>query len=174
MSLFRREPLHVRLARRGGLLSSSSGEDRRAPWDKAGIHGVHRPREWDVVATVETDVAGDEARFVALEHEIVIEQGPDDVEPLADAVPLKPPFRAEAQRTGERLWSVGARRIEVVELPGQPGDELEYVVRGEERDLRVDGARTFGSIPRLDRPGDHVVRAKRLTEDLWEAEFSAL
>jgi hypothetical protein len=173
VSPFRREPLHIRLARKGGLLGSP-GEDRRAPWDKAGIHGVHRPRQWDAVATVEADVAGDEARFVVLDREIVIEEGPDDVEPLAEAVSLEPPFRAEASRAGEQLWSVGARTIDVVELPGQGGDELEYVVRGDERELRVDGARTFGTLPNLEREGDHVVRARRLTGELWEVESSPL
>jgi hypothetical protein len=163
----------VRLAREGGL-TDRAGEDRRAPWDKAGIHGVHRPREWDVVATVETNIAGDEARFVALEDEIVIEDGPDDVEPLAEVIPLEPPFRAEARRTGDELWSVGARSIEVVELPGQAGEELEYVARGDERELRVDGARTFGSMPQLERPGDHFVRARRLAGDRWEIERSVL
>ena len=173
MSLFKREPLHVRLAREGGL-TGSRGEDRRAPWDKAGIHGVHRPRQWDVVATVESDLPGDEARFVALQDEIVIEEGPDDVEVLADVVPLDPPFRAEARRTGEQLWSVGARRIEVVELPGQAGEELEYVVRGEERDLLVDGVRTLGSIPQLARDGETVVRGRRLTGERWEVETARL
>ena len=173
MSPFRREPLHVRLARAGGLIDRG-GEDRRAPWDKAGIHGVHRPREWDVVATVETNVAGDEARFVVLDEEIVIEEGPDDVEAIAAVVPLEPPFRAEARRTGEELWSVGARRVEVVEHPDQGGEELEYVVRGEEHELRVDGARAFGSIPQLERPGDHVVRARRLAGNLWEVESAQL
>jgi hypothetical protein len=173
MSPFRREPLHVRLAREAGL-AEGRGEDRRAPWDKAGIHGVHRPREWDVVATVESSLPGDEARFVALDDEIVIEEGPDDVEVLAEVVPLDPPFRAEARLTGEQLWSVGARRIVVVDLPGQPGDELEYVVRGEERELLVDGFRTFGSIPQLDGDGDTVVRGRRLTGERWEVERARL
>jgi len=170
---FRREPLHVRLARAGGL-GPPREEDRRAPWDKAGIHGVHRPRQWDVVATIETNISGDEAHFVALADRIVVEDGPDDVEALAQVVPLEPPFRAEARRTGEQLWSVGARRIEVVELPGQAGDELEYVVRGEARELLVDGARTFGSIPLLDEPGDHVFRARRLAGEVWEVETAQL
>jgi hypothetical protein len=173
VSPFRREPLHVRLAREGGLVDHG-GEDRRAPWDKAGIHGVHRPREWDVVATVETNLAGEEAHFVVLDEEIVVEDGPDDVEALAEVVPLEPPFRVEARRTGEQLWSVGARKVDVVELPGQAGDELEYVARGDERELRVDGARTFGSIPELDDGSDRFVRARRIAGDLWEIESARL
>jgi len=158
--------------REAGLFEG--GEDTRQPWDKAGIHGVHRPRQWDVVATVETNTSGDEAQFVVLDEEIVVEDGPDDVEALAEVVPLEPPFRVEARRTGEQLWSVGARRIELVELPGQAGDELEYVVRGDERALVVDGARTFGSIPQLDRAGDYVVRARRLVGERWEMESTLL
>jgi len=173
VTLFRREPLHERLARQGGLVESSR-EDVRPPWDKAGIHGVHRPREWDEVVAVQTDLPGDEARFVALAEEIVIDEGPDDVEALADPVTLDPPFRAEARRTGERLWSVGARRIDVVELPGQAGDELQLVSRGGFRELTVDGERVFGSIPQLEREGDFVIRATRLAGSLWEVEASLL
>jgi hypothetical protein len=173
VTLFRREPLHERLARQGGLVQSG-GEDVRTPWDKAGIHGLHRPREWDEVVTVEADVPGDQARFVALAEEIVIDEGPDDVESFADAVTLDPPFRAEARRTGDRLWSVGARRIDVVELPEQSGDELQIVSRDGVRELFVDGDRAFGSIPLLEREGDFVIRARRLAVNLWEVEAALL
>jgi hypothetical protein len=173
MSIFRREPLHARLAREGGL-TENAGEDTRAPWDKAGIHGVHRPREWDEVAAFDADLPGEHARFVVLGDEILIEDGPDDVEPLADALSLEPPYRAEAVRRAEGVWAVAARRIEVVELPGVDGTELELTRRGDERTLVVDGERRFGSIPVLEREGDHTVRAKRLDGDLWETEASLL
>ena len=171
--IFRREPLHEKLAREGGL-TENAGEDTRAPWDKAGIHGVHRPREWDEVATVEADMAGDRATFVVLDDRIVIEDGPDDVEPLADALSLDAPFRAEAVRRSEGVWAVAARRIEVVELPGIDGTELELTRRGGERTFVVDGERRFGSIPVLERDGDHTIRARRLDGDLWETEASLL
>ena len=35
-------------------------------WLDVGIHGVPRPREWDAVLTVEAEVDGDRAVFVAL------------------------------------------------------------------------------------------------------------
>ncbi len=173
MSLFRREPLHAKLARAGGLLQRE-GEDRRPSWDKAGIHGVSRPREWDEVAAAHVDLPGDRAEFVVLPDAIVIEQGPDDVEPLVEALSLEPPYRAEAARQAEGVWAVAARRIEVVELSGQEGDELELTQRGEERTLVVDGQRSFGSIPVLEQPGDYAVRARRLDRVRWEVERSVL
>lgn len=173
MTLFRREPLHEKLARAGGLLRRE-GEDRRAPWDKSGIHGVHRPREWDEVEAVDADLPGERAQFVVFGEEIVIEEGPDDVEPLADALSLEPPYRAEAVRRGEGVWAVAARRIEVATLPGVDGQELELTRHGDERSLVVDGERRFGSIPALERPGDYAVRARRLDGDWWEVEGTVL
>jgi hypothetical protein len=172
--IFKRRPLHERLAKEGGLLEPA-GADTRAPWDKAGIHGVHRPREWDEIATFDGDLEGENARFLVLpNHDIVIEAGPDDVEPLADALTLDPPYRAEAVRRAEDVWAVAARRIEVVEVPGVDGSELELTRHGEERMLVVDGRRRFGSIPALERPGNFTVRARRVDGDLWEIEASLL
>jgi hypothetical protein len=174
VSLFRREPLHDKLAREAGLVGASPSEDRRAPWDKAGIHGVHRPREWDEVATVESDVAGDTASFVVLDDEVVIEDGPDEITPLVDAISLSPPFRAEAVRRSKGMWAVAARRIEVVRLPGVEGEELEQTRHGGELTLVVDGNRSFGTIPALERGTEYSARARRLTGDLWEVEASLL
>jgi len=172
--IFRRKPLHERLAREGGLLDSP-GEDTRAPWDKAGIHGVHRPREWDEVTTVDADLQGEQARFVVLPNDdILIEDGPSDVEPLADALSLEPPYRAEAVRRTGGVWAVAARRIEVVELPDVDGSELGLSRHGDERTLVVDGERRFGSIPVLEREGNYAIRARRLDGDLWETEASLL
>jgi hypothetical protein len=173
VKLFRQEPLHERLAREGGLKEETS-EDRRSPWDKPDIHGLHRPREWDVVVTADAALEGTTARFVVLGDEIVIDEGPDDVELLADAVPLDPPYRAEARRVDQGVWSVGARRVEVVELPGRSGHELQLVSRAGATELTVDGERAFGSIPPLERDGDYVVRATRLDGDRWEVEASLL
>jgi len=170
----KREPLHERLAREGGLLAPGTVEDTRAPWDKAGIHGVHRPREWDEIVTVEVDVEGELARFVVLEEEIVIEEGPDDVEPLADAVTTPAPFRAEAQRVSPRLWTVGARRISVVTLPGREGETLEFVSREGFEELTVDGRRVLGAVPELAGEGDYFVSGRRIEGELWEIEKAAL
>lgn len=169
----RRETLNERLLREGGV-SARRDEARRPPWDKVGIHGVSRPREWDEVATTEAEVDGEAARFVALDEAIVIEDGPDDVEALADALTLEPPFRAEARRVDANLWSVAASRIEVVHLPAQSGDELELVSHDGFTELTVDGMRAFGSIPALEREGDHVVRARRLDGDLFEVDAAPL
>jgi hypothetical protein len=176
VSLFRRrEPLHVRLAREGGV---PFGDDApRAPWDTAGIHGLHRARQWDAVVTAHAaELAGDEASFVVLsDGGLVIEDGPDDLEPLAHAVEgeLGPPYRAEAVRRDAGLWVVAAKKIDVVPLPGVAGEELELVSRGAERTLVVDGERSFGTIAALERP-EHVVRARRIDGELWEVEVDPL
>jgi hypothetical protein len=171
----RGEPLHERLAREAGLLPPGSGGDVRAPWDKAGIHGLHRPREWDEVVTAEADLEGDFASFVVLDKEIVIEEGPDDVEPLTEGVTTAPPYGAEARRVGPRLWTVGVRRIEVVTLPGREGQTLELISRDGFDELTVDDERVFGSIvSELAREGDYVVRGRRLDGELWEIETAPL
>jgi hypothetical protein len=173
MTLFRRKPLHERLAQEGGLVDTPR-EDTRAPWDKAGIHGVHRPREWDEVATVEADVPGERATFIVLDDRIVIEDGPDDVESLSDGLSLEPPYRGEAVRRSESVWAVAGRRIDVVRIPELDGAELELSRHRDERVLRVDGERRFGSIPALEREGNYAIRARRLDGDLWEVEASLL
>ena len=172
MSLFRRgEPLHVRLAREGGV---SLGDDERPPlppWDAAGIHGLQRLREWDAVVTADAPgLEGDRARFVALSRDVLlVEEGPDGVEPLAVAVEgrLAPPYRAEAVRRDRDLWAVAARAIEVIKLPGVTGNEIELAAHGSERTLTVDGQPAFGTIPALER-SEQVVRARRLDGETWE------
>ena len=176
MSLFRRrEPLHVQLAREGGL-SLDAEQPIRPAWDAAGIHGNPRPRQWDAVVTVDApELEGDRAAFVALVGgDLVVDEGPDDLEPLATALEqeLAPPYRAEAVRRERTVWAVAGRRIEVVELPDVAGEELE-LVNDSEHTLLIDGERHFGSITALERPG-HVVRARRVDGDLWEVETAPL
>jgi hypothetical protein len=176
VTLFRRrESLHVRLAREGGLPLDEP--KTRPAWDASGIHGLHRAREWDAVATVEApELRGDRATFVALpDGELVIEEGPEGIDPLAAAIEeeLRPPYRAEAVRRGDTLWAVAGRRIEVVELPGVAGEELELSLRGGERTFLFDGERAFGGVPELERP-EHVVRARRIDGELWEVEATPL
>jgi hypothetical protein len=179
VSLFRRdEPLHVRLAREGGLVLNDAEPAPRAPWDTAGIHGLQRPREWDAVLTVAApEVEGERARFVSPGNgrAVVVEEGPADVGPLATAVEaeLAPPFLAEAVRRDGGLWAIGARRIDLRELAGLRGREIELVVHGGTRTLLVDGLPAFGSVPPLERP-DHVVRARRIAGDLWEVTTDPL
>lgn len=178
MSLFRRrEPLHVRLAREGGLEQPETEQPLRPAWDAAGIHGIQRAREWDAVVTVEApELPGERSSFVALANgDLVVESGSDEVRPLADALEreLAPPYRAEAVKREDGFWAVAGRRIEVVELPGVTGEEIELASHGAERTLLVDGERGFGSIPELERPG-HVVRARRVDGELWEVETAPL
>lgn len=184
MPLFRRrEPLHERLAREGGLGARPVEEPARPAWLEAGIHGVPRQREWDAVVTVETEeVDGEEARFVALPGgALLVEQG-SDVEALAAALAgtIDPPYRAEGVRRSGRRWAVGARRIEVVELPDDPsGQAVTLSVRDGERALAVDGDPAFGSIPALERLGaarapSYVVEARRLDGRIWEVQVTPL
>jgi hypothetical protein len=185
VSLFRRrEPLHERLAREGGLVAPAP-LDPRSAWQEIGIHGIQRPREWDVTLTAEApDIDGDGVRFVALpDGTLLVEEGPDDsLEPLAAAVEqqLSRPYRARGVRQGESLWAVQARRIEVVELPGSPdGDTIDLTHTADGTTVAVDDARIFGSLPALEERGaregtEYTVHAERLDGDLWEVRAAAL
>jgi hypothetical protein len=173
LSLFRRkEPLHERLAREGGLVER---EPARAPWREVGIHGMQRAREWDVTQMVEAPgIDGDETTFVALpDGTVLVEEGSESsLQPLADGIEhaIQPPYRARAVRQREDTWAVQARRIEVKTLRNSPGgDSIELTSDG----LFVDGDRAFGSVPELEGLGD-VVRAERLDGDLWEVRTSRL
>jgi hypothetical protein len=169
----RRETLNERLLREGGLTGADT-EATRPSWDKVGIHGVSRPAAWDEVTTVESGLDAGFARFVVLEDAVVIEDGPDDVDALVDAVALAPPFRVEARRIDNGLWAIGARRVQVATLPDQEGDELELASRDGLKELTVDGSRVFGSVRELERDGDYVVRARRLEGDLFEVDAAPL
>jgi hypothetical protein len=149
----------------------------RGPWDIAGIHGLQRLARWDAVVTAQADdLSGDRALFVALPGRApVIEEGPGPLEALADAVDaeLARPYRAEGVRREGVLWVVGANAIEVVDLPGVVGDEIELVSHGGDRMLTIDGERSFVTIPPLERP-DRVVRARRIVDEVWELQVDAL
>jgi hypothetical protein len=180
----RREPLHQRLAREGGL-ETRPRVDPRPAWQETGIHGIQRPREWDVTVTADAPgVDGSAVTFVVLpDGTMLVEDGPDTpLELLATAVEseLRPPYRARGVRQGESLWVVQARRIEVIELPEAPEAEaLDLTHTAEGTELRIDGQRTFGSLPALDERGaregpEYAVHAEALDGDLWEVRASAL
>jgi len=177
----RKESLHERLAREAGM-TEPPPHDPGPHWGEVGIHGIHRQRVWDAVATVAApDLEGTEARFVALPDGTLLAETDDlDVGPLADALDasVEPPYRAEAVRRGaDDLWVVAARRIQVVELADEiDGDELVLTMNGGERTLDVEGSRAFGGIATLERlvTGDGVVTARRLDERLWEVEVTPL
>jgi hypothetical protein len=183
LGLFRKEPLHQRLAREGGLLDPDR-EDLRPSWDKVGVHGVHRPREWDVVATAALPgVSGDEIAFVTLSDGsllVEVEEGQSDLTPAAEAVEaeVEPPYRAQGVRRNGDVWAVAARRIEVATFEAT-GEEIELSEHAGERTLTVDGVRLFGSVPELEQIGrregeSYVVRAQRIDDDLWEVSANPL
>src|SRR5213075_1558246 len=98
--------IHKKLARQARL-DDLAGQNQPSVepgphWDATRIHGVPRPRRWDIVASVEAPgLTGDEVHFVAVPNRdlVVDEDEPDDtVRALAEAVEerLEPPYRAEA------------------------------------------------------------------------------
>jgi hypothetical protein len=185
MAFRRREPLHERLAREAGLGPEPAPHDPGPHWGEVGIHGLHRPRAWDAVVTVDApEVRGESAVFVILpDSSLLIEDYAfdDDLSPLADAIEdaVGAPLRAEAVRIDGTLFSVGGRRMHVGEIPEDiAADELELTVspRGE-RVLLGDGER-MTALPSMERLVDlgwgNVIRARRLDGQLWEVEFASL
>jgi hypothetical protein len=149
-----------------------------------GIHGLHRPREWDEVAVVDLSTAtGNQVGFVALpDGSFAVESsdGVVDLAALVEPLGLRPPFRAEAIRRSGTTWAVGARAIETAELSGLlSGQELEVVWDGTERSVRIDGEPSFASVPELERLaasrfGTWVARARRIRDDIFEIEVGPL
>ncbi|MFL6028795.1 MAG: hypothetical protein ACJ74D_02035 [Gaiellaceae bacterium] len=180
MGLFRRKPLHQRLAEEGGLVDPPTRPLFTGVIGEAGIHGVPRERQYDAVVTTDArDVEGSNARFVGMpDGSLLVEEGDGDLTPLADAIEqeVKRPYRAIAVRRGETQWAVAAHGLRVVDLPEPGGDEVELALRGEERTLVVDGNRAFGTLPELEQlaPGDAVIRAARLDGALWEVRVDPL
>lgn len=180
MGLFRRKPLHVRLAEEGGLVERSTVPLFTGVIPETGIHGIPRERQYDAVAATNApDAEGSSARFVGLEDgSLLVEEGDGDLTPLADAIEqeIARPYRANAVRRGETQWAIAAHRLQVVDLPEPGGDEVELVVRGEEKTLVVDGNRSFGTMPELEQlaEGDAVIRAARLDGALWEVRVDPL
>jgi len=154
-------------------------------WLEAGITGIPRQREWDVVKLVEAaGSAGDEVEFVALpDGRVLLESGPGSFDPTPLAAPfrgsIEPPYRAVARRRPE-LWAIGARAIKTLELPGAPhGDALEVVLNADGLLVRVDGMPSGARLEELEALGrarfaSFVVRAQRLVDSLFEVEVEPL
>lgn len=148
--------------------------DTRPRWGEVGIHGVHRLREWDAVVTVDAaELEGDELELV------VLAQG--DERPFARALAgeLEPPYRARGVRKEGSRWAVGARRIEVAELPELDGAELTFTLNEGVRTLVVDGRPTIWGIDALERVAggrfeSYVLEGRRLDADIWEVRLSPL
>lgn len=149
-------------------------------WGEVGIHGLHRQREWDAVATVERSADGSDAWFVVLaDGTLVLEAGNADPAPFRETISVPPPFRAHAVHRDGTTWAVAARQIETVELAGAPGDEIEIAWDGSERTVRIDGEPTLGGVPALEqlaaaRHSTYVVTAARLVGEVWEIAVSPL
>src|SRR5438045_5046399 len=184
MGWFRREPLHEKLARAGGLRQPEPLEPTPAhplvgAFQAAGLTGIPRSREWDAVVLTEAPgLAGDEVEFVTLPDGSIIvdeEEGDTPLEPLAEAVEerLDRPYRGRGVRQTETLWAVSARRIDVAEFEG-PGDVIEVARSADGTTTEVDGERSFGSLPALDRIGEErygqafALRAGRIDGNVWE------
>ena len=188
MGFFRRErPIHQQLAREGGLdyardladLSPREPIDPRHPfWQVVGIHGIPREREWDAVASAEAPgLPGDDVEFVVLlDGSLVVDEDVPDgtLAPLADALSLPAPYHAFGLRQDADVWSVAAKRVQVVEVPEHvEGDEIQLVVTDETRTLVVDDMPSSASVPSLEafaaeQFGSFVLRASRLDDLLWE------
>lgn len=150
-------------------------------WGEVGIHGLHRQREWDAVATIELDATGSEAWFVALaDGSLLVEEGDTDPESFRGVPSVAPPFRAHAVRRDGTTWAVAARRIETIELDDAPaGNEVEIAWDGAERTVRIDGEPTLQGVPALERVAaarhaTYVVTAVRLAGAIWEIAVSPL
>jgi hypothetical protein len=190
LALFRREKLHERLLREGGL--DESAPPPPEPIDVGppvpgvpGYHGMQRPRRWDAVVMVDgLDLPGKEVSFVVLDDGSVIldEDLPEPaVEPIAEVLDqvVDSPYRVEAVRRHDDVWAAAAQRIDVLELPDVAGEELMLTVGEGTKTLVVDGNQEFGTVPELehlaaDRYDSYVVEAKRLDGDLFEVRVSAL
>lgn len=148
--------------------------------------GIPRVRgNWDLVVTGEAPglTGADELGFVAVEDGDIFmdSQLPEgDVTPLAEAIELRiqPPYRAYGARQEGDQWAVAARAIDLGHFEAT-GDEIELTVRGGERELVVDGSRSLGSVPELERLGeeecaDFFARAVRIEDGLWELTISPL
>jgi hypothetical protein len=191
----REETLNEKLLREAHLrdaVAAPSVEEDPGPFrffdqlHDAAVTGLARPRAWDATATADApDLGGDEVRFVVLPDGMVLvedETGDTALAPLADAVErtLEPPYRAEAVRRNGGRWAVGAKKIEVVELPEDvEGDEISIAVQGDHRTVLVDGERVFGSVAALERLAlerhrSYVAHAERLDGTLWEVKISPL
>ena len=178
--MFRRKPLHQRLAEEAGLVEPSTRPLFTGAIPETGIHGVPRERQYDAVVAAEApDVQGETARFVGLEDgSLIVEEGDGDLTALAEAIEqeVKAPYRATAVRRGKTQWAVAGHALRVIELPEPGGDEIELALRGEEHTLVVDGTRVFGTLPALERlaQGDSVIRAARLDGSLWEVRVDRI
>ena len=200
MGLFRRkqETLNEKLLREAGLDPAQTLGDPEPPppapgppvsvLAAAGVPDGSRvsPREWDATAVVKApDLAGERVEFTTIPNGDVIvseEAGNADLSPFADAVEqrVSPPYRATAVRQDGSLWGVGAKRIQVAEIPFPQGERLQFSRTGDDREFHVDTEPSHAPVPpELERIGEPLgdsfyVEAQRIDGDLWEVKVSPL
>jgi hypothetical protein len=206
VGLFRRkqETLNEQLLREAGLDPAQTlGDTAPAPEQRPepsqpppldrvfGSEGLpHRlalgPKEWDATAAVQAPaLAGYRIEFTTIPNGDVIvsqESGNADLSPLADAVEqhVRPPYRATAVRQEGTLWGVGAKRIQVAEIPFSQGERLQFSLSGDDREFHVDSEPSHAPCPpELERVGEALgdsfyVEAQRIDGDLWEVKVSPL
>ena len=122
--IFRREPLHKKLAREAELdqAETASPADVGPHWGATGIHGVPRPRRWDAVASAEAaGLSGDELHFVAGEagrlggrNRVPAARSRDAVD--ADSAPVRPRIDGGRLSLGEVVEAGLARELLVDRL----------------------------------------------------------
>ena len=200
MGFFRRkqETLNEKLLREAGLDPAQTLGDPEPPppapgppvsvLAAAGVPDGSRvsPREWDATAVVKApDLAGERVEFTTIPNGDVIvseEAGNADLSPFADAVEqrVSPPYRATAVRQDGSLWGVGAKRIQVAEIPFPQGERLQFSRTGDDREFHVDSEPSHAPVPpELERIGEPLgdsfyVEAQRIDGDLWEVKVSPL
>jgi hypothetical protein len=159
-------------------VSDELSDPRTFRWVEAGISGIPRTREWDVVTAAGCEAEGDECAFVCTDGRLILLQGSREAADCAAGAigdQLDPPYRAVSRRREGNEWAVGAVAIEVAELPADTeGDELMLTATETgERALEVDGSPTDSGIAALegiagDRYEAYVLRATRIEGTLWE------
>jgi hypothetical protein len=203
VGLFRRrnETLNEQLLREAGLESSQILGDSPAPppppepleppksgLARAGVvdGAAVGPKEWDAAVTATAPgLAGERVEFTTIPSGDMIvsdENGDGDLVPLADAVEryVSPPYRAVGNRQDGDLWGVGAKRIQVAQIPFPTGDKLDFSQHEDHGELRVDGEPSDALVPaELERLGEAVgdsfyVEATRIDGDFWEVRATAL
>ena len=162
-----------------------AGSLRYPTWNDSALTGLARTRDWDVTALADAPkLEGAEVRFDVLPDGTILvedEVGDTGLAPLAEAVEatLPPPYRAWAVRRTDARWAIQARGIRVVELPDQSGDAIAITDHDGVRELKIDGERSFGSVPALEQLAsaqfpDYALQARRLDGDLWELRVDPL
>ena len=194
----RNETLNEQLLREAGLDSSQaldvsppppqpleppkSGSARAAVVDGAGVG----PKEWDAATMAAVPgLAGKWVEFITLPNGDVIadrDVGNADLSPLAEAIEerLPPPYHAFGTRQTGTIWGVGAKHIQVAEIPFAHGATLELSRSGGDDELRVDGEPSVEAVPpELEAVGaaageSFYVEAARIDGDFWEVKATAL